>query len=92
MRNYSQATELELKRLMDVYDVLSDMRDDMRGLEYMTDALADQARENVIEPETIALISPVIHYMGEALEQVLDYVGELSKVTNHIDGEGVEQC
>lgn len=91
MRNYSQATALELKRLMDVYDVLSDMRDDMRGLEYMTDALADQARENVIEPETIAVIAPVLHYMGEALSQVLEYVGELSKVIKHVDGKAVEQ-
>lgn len=90
MRNYSQVTALELERLTDVYDVLSDMRDDMRGLEYLTDALADKARESVVEPETIAVIAPVLHYMGEALSQVLEYVGDLSKPVTH-DGEAVER-
>ena len=91
MRNYVENTALELKRLTDVCDVLGDIRDDLHGLEYMTDALADQARENVIEPESIEVMAPVIHFMGEALTQVLDYLGALSKVIKHVDGEAVEQ-
>ena len=91
MRNYTEVTTLELKRLMDAYDVLSDIRADLRGLEYVTDALANQARENEIEPESIEVMAPVLHYMNEALAQVLEYVGALSKVIKHVDGEAVEQ-
>ena len=81
MMNYTQTATPNLSRgKSGAYDVISDIRNDMRGLSFTLNAIAEQP--STIEPEQIAVISDMVYHACGALCAVLDHM----RATN---GEGV---
>lgn len=73
MMNYTKAATLDLSRsASEVYDVLSDIKNDVHGLVYTLAAIAEQP--SVIEPEQISTLSDMVFFIDGALCAVLEHM------------------
>ena len=73
MMNYAKAATLDLSRsASEVYDVLSDIKNDVHGLTFTLSAIAEQP--SVIEPEQISTLSDITNLIDGALCAVLEHM------------------
>ena len=73
MLNYTEAVTPDLKRSKTaVYDVLSDIQGDMRGMSLSLMAIAEQPA--AVEPEQLNTLSAITHYIDGALGDVLEHL------------------
>lgn len=75
MYGYAEAKRIDTESAAHVCDVMAEVREDVRGLSLMLIAMAEQAHDNVVEPEQLRLMADVASIIADNLERVSGALG-----------------